>query len=60
MRDFYGKGNRSNLDTGLLSVTAVVDLLREVAAGHPELTESNVYLKAKKLNIVQYDRCSGY
>ena len=60
MRDFYGKGNRSNLDTGLLSGTAVVDLLREVTAGHPELTESNVYLKAKEFNTVQYDRCIGY
>ena len=28
-RDICGKVNRSNLDTGLLSVAAVVDLLRD-------------------------------
>ena len=60
MRDFYGKGNQSNLDTGLLSGTAVVDLLREVTAGHPELTGSNVYPKANEFNIVPYDRRIGY
>ena len=29
----------------------MVDLLKEVTAGDSELTGSNVYLKAKKLNI---------
>ena len=48
-RDLCGKGNRSNLDTVLLSVAAVVDLLREVAAEHPDLTESNVYLRVKSI-----------
>ena len=49
MRDICGKGNRKNLDTGLLRVAAVVDLLRDVAAEHPDSTESNVYLKVKWL-----------
>ena len=41
----------------MLSVAAVVDLLREVAAEHPDLTDSNVYLKAKGFSTVQYNRC---
>ena len=51
-RDICGKGNRSNLDTVLLSVAAVVDLLRDVAAEHPDSTESNVYLKVKGFSAV--------
>ena len=47
MRDLCGKGNRSDLGTVMLSVAAVVDLLREVAAERPDSTESNGCLRIK-------------
>ena len=47
MRDLCGKGNRSDLGTVVLSVAAVVDLQREVAAEHPDSTESNGCLRVK-------------
>ena len=49
MRDLCGKGNRSDLGTVVLSVAAVVDLRREVAAEHPDSTESNGCLRVKSI-----------